>query len=471
MPKTKVTIGMTTTGDIKTQTTRCLTGTVAWDAAFGSKYLAHAEGIRFNVGADVAGQRNEIVAAFLDEDADWLLFLDSDEIWQPNLVEALVASADPVTRPVVSGLVMAKRDNISPACSVFTDGETFKIVRPTSIPNSKWWNVATVGAGCLLIHRSVLQAMEDKFGEKYPSAIWFDHQPYPLVGDDGETVITRMGEDYVFSARAAACGFPLIVDTTIELGHLKDVAITREMFHSQAAQVGVRPTFVVIPVKDKLELTKALVEQLREQGGWDGLFIYDNGSGAQTKEWLKAQYDLESFDAKGAGIHQMWNAGINEAMRRSGGMCDVVFLNNDLILGHDFCSGMVEALHSGPWMAVSGNYDGRDGAGEVQQVTGICAEKYDGTGGLAGFAYAVKSELFSAGYRFPEDCKWWFGDNDLVLTMDMMNLKYGVATGVAVEHLGAGTAGNWQDKKWSAQLAQDQAAFARKWSQYGVRVA
>jgi hypothetical protein len=116
-------------------------------------------------------------------------------------------------------------------------------------------------------------------------------------------------------------------------------------------------------------------------------------------------------------------------------------------------------------MAVSPNYDGRTVDGDVERVQGICAERYDGTGGLAGFAFCVRAELFAQGYGFPTDAKWWFGDNDLTLTMDQSELAYGIVADVAVKHIGAGTAEDWQAKKWSKQLAADQAAFMRKWGQ------
>jgi hypothetical protein len=205
------------------------------------------------------------------------------------------------------------------------------------------------------------------------------------------------------------------------------------------------------------------------EGQFDGLLVFDNGSGAETKQWLAEQPDMLAFDAKGAGIHDMWNAGVEYAVRTSGGLCNVVFLNNDLKIGPDFIEGLVKAMRGGPWVAVSPNYDGRPSNGTpVERVQGICAERYDGTGGLAGFAFAVRGELFAQGYRFPMDAKWWFGDNDFTLTCDSSNLTYGIAIDTTVEHLGAGTAGDWQAKKWSKQLAADREAFLAKWQPMGV---
>jgi hypothetical protein len=471
----KVMVAVVHGGTYETDTAAAMSAMTAFDLRAGGKYLNHDKYLIHHRGTDIAAQRNTLAAQFLETDVDWLLYLDTDEVWNPDLIDRLMDSADKDERPIISGLVMAYRPEreltVAPACGVFADSETLRIVAPSFIPNVRWWQVATVGAGCLLIHRTVLERMRDEYGDKYPTAVWFDQAPFVNHDQDGNPVPDRMGEDYVFSARATACGFPLYVDTTVELGHIKRVTFTRDQFHAQRAAAGYRPTFVIVPVKDKLELTQNLIAQLREQGGWDGLFVYDNGSGHATKQWLNDQRDLMVWDAKGAGIHDMWNAGANQALRRSGGVCDLVFLNNDLVLGDRFCGGLVDALASGPWAAVSANYDKRTADEQVVQVHGICAERYDGTGGLAGFAFAVKGEFFAAGYRFPTDAKWWYGDNDLVMTMDVHGYPYGIATYVAVEHLGAGTAGDWADKKWAAQLAADRAAFARKWEPYGVKVA
>jgi GT2 family glycosyltransferase len=162
----------------------------------------------------------------------------------------------------------------------------------------------------------------------------------------------------------------------------------------------------------------------------------------------------------------MWNNGAELALAELGENAALVFLNNDLTIGEQFVSRLVGALQAPGYGAMSANYDGRGyGApGAVMEVDGICAGRYDGTGGLAGFAFAVDGGWFSqAGYRFPEDCKWWFGDNDLVLSMRSAGGKVGIAIDATVEHEGAATAGDWSSDEWGEQLWADRAAFEAKW--------
>jgi hypothetical protein len=50
---------------------------------------------------------------------------------------------------------------------------------------------------------------------------------------------------------------------------------------------------------------------------------------------------------------------------------------------------------------------------EDKQVFDTCRSRYDGTGGMAGFAMVLRSELVKA-WSFDEGYKWWYGDDDLV---------------------------------------------------------
>lgn len=474
-PKVMIGIPHTRTG-WEPEMIKSLIGLTRWEDHFRPGRIAFPDdetpegGLTFCEGTNLPMQRNNIVRKFLESGCDWLLFVDTDETFPPTLIEQFMRSASEEHRPIISGLVMARRDAdkpISPACVIVDERGRFS-TSPV-VPNVRYWNVGAIGSGALFVHRKVYEAVAEAQADREPTQ-WYEYKNWEYVDDDDQLIKDQMGEDYVFSLRAQECGFPTIVDTSIQLGHIKPIVLTTEMFYKQNAGFGACPTFVVIPVKDRLDLTQNLVEQLREQGGWDGILIYDNGSKKETREWLGAQPDLLVYDAKDAGIHQMWNAGIEESLYRSGGRCNIAFLNNDLKLGHNFLPGLTKGLRDGQWVAVGPNYDSRDGEG-VQQVRGICAERYDGTGGLPGFAFMVRGEWFASGYRFPVDCKWWYGDNDLTMMFDMHGAPYGIVGDIAVEHLGAGTAKDWNDPKWQKQLAADHAAWVERWKKLGVELA
>jgi GT2 family glycosyltransferase len=227
------------------------------------------------------------------------------------------------------------------------------------------------------------------------------------------------------------------------------------------------PIVAVIPVKDRLGLTAGIVDQLREQGGCAEIIVCDNGSQPGMRKWLGAQDDLTVFDCAGMGIHEMWNRGIERALYAHGEDVCVALLNNDLKLGPEFLSRLRRGLDvDDSLVAVCGNYDGRAAVSDVVYTTEICAARYDGTGGFGSFACMLRGEwLRSSGYRFPEECKWWFGDNDLMLTIRRDGAKAGIVIDAEVEHLGGG-GGTAGDVYWTAfreQTQRDQAAFVAKW--------
>lgn len=311
----------------------------------------------------------------------------------------------------------------------------------------------------VLIHRRVFVAMQEKYNETaFP---WFAYPDRQMPDGSWDT----LGEDYTFMVRAVGLGFVPLVDTTIEVGHVKTHPLYPYMVPGRV-EAYPAATVAVIPFKDKWKMTKATAVAADA----DLVLLLDNGSGMEATQsavkFADAHDHVELVDCKGLGIHEMWNAGAEIALERFPKV-NVAFLNNDLSLGDGCLPALAGTLRAGPenLVAVCPNYDGRDGDG-VTQLHGIAANKYDGSGGLAGFCFMVKGEWFSsAGYRFPEDCMWWFGDNDLVMSIDSAGGVYGMVHDATVEHLdGGGQTGDWSNYLDTPQGQADFAAFKAKWN-------
>jgi GT2 family glycosyltransferase len=218
---------------------------------------------------------------------------------------------------------------------------------------------------------------------------------------------------------------------------------------------------VIVPVKDQVEHTRRIVGQCAD---WPTLVI-DNGSGPDTVGFLASQSTADVYRMPGAGIHEMWNTGIDWSLHRGADV--VAILNNDL----DFEPGAIEATaravsNIGDLVVACPNYDDRAGAG-VQRVESICANRYDGTGGIAGFAIFVDADLFRHGYRFPPELTWWYGDNDLVSTVVHRSTGWcGVVLDAHVIHLdGGGATGDWESPEILDVVARDAAIYQSKWGQ------
>lgn len=220
---------------------------------------------------------------------------------------------------------------------------------------------------------------------------------------------------------------------------------------------------VVIPVKDELHYTKRVVKQCAADPSVVRTVVIDNGSTDWTLGWLANRPEVDVIEMPGVGIHEMWNRGVDEVI---GDVTSVAILNNDLDLGPGALAECDEVLQKLPRLAaVCPNYDGRTGKPRtVVPTTEICAGRYDGTGGLAGFAMVVAAD-FLAGYRFPEDCRWWYGDNDLVASIAEAGRQCGIVIDATVEHLdGGGRTGNWMSPEMREITSRDREVFLAKWS-------
>ncbi len=463
---TKVMVGYVYGGGLDAEFVHCLERLKLYDEKIGGGYLNHGEWKCANGGTSIPTQRNNIVQTFLGTDCDWLWFVDTDETFDPDIIERFIKSSDAVERPIVSGLVMAYRPKhkptpVEPACAQLDENNILRTVR--NIPAGNPWEVAAVGAGCLFVHRTVYEAILKSAGDTaFP---WFQNVSWHRPDKDGNPVVAAMGEDYTFSLRAGHEGFPILVDTDIQCGHRKVYEFTAQDFWAQVPFEIVEPrTYVIIPVKDQKTLTESLLKQLEKQGGYHGIIVLDNGSGKETRRYLERQTIAEVIPMPGVGIHAMWNFGAALALSRWPKV-NLAILNNDLNLGPDFLTTLSTELRSAEdIVAVSPNYDGREMDGPVD-CEQICANRYDGTGGAPGFAFMVKGELFQAGYAYPEDAMWWFGDNDMLLAIRSGGGRWILTPKTTVEHVhGGGQTGDWDKYSQSPQYQKDRQAFVARWA-------
>lgn len=425
--------------------------------AYGTTNLPHA--------------RNQMVDRFLkmDPGPEWFWFIDTDQTFTPDTLDRLVESADPTERPIVGALVYSfnvdQAQKTRPTIWTWTDDGP---QRWSTCPRHRMLGpehgVHGTGTGCLLIHRSVLETVqksENPAGGTWGDTAWPWFRYGDWINPDGNPDV--FGEDLTFMARVGAAGIPVHVNTDVVVGHIKKVVID-DVYHALDTPFDdlLPETYVVVPVKNRLDLTKQLLHQLETQGGYDRIFVFDNGSNVKTRGWLERQKIATVVDAAGKNIHQMWNAGIQMSMR-AWPKTNIAILNNDLDLGDEFLARQARTLRSSDLVAVGPNYDNRTIDGDYQEVKGICAARYDGTGGLPGFAFMVRGEAFMRGVPlFDENYQWWFGDNDWLLKLDRLGLKYGIVSDATVTHLEGGSA-TAKHHDLGDQIAQDEARFRAQW--------
>lgn len=175
--------------------------TVAW--AFGLRNLiipGHVlplSGMPFDHARNMAGMRA------LEVGAEWLFFLDSDVVPPRDAILRLMNHK----KPIVSGVYYRRSPPIGVPVMI-KNGGWF-----TGYPPNSLVEVDLVGAGCLLIHRSVLERLP----AQSPGHHWFDWK-VDLAGvlPPGEC----LSEDFTFCLHSKRNGFQVLVDTSIICKHI-----------------------------------------------------------------------------------------------------------------------------------------------------------------------------------------------------------------------------------------------------------
>ncbi len=216
-----------------------------WSACFGLSYrdmlLADALGsqriirpggkeLRSITGSGGIPQgRNKVARQFLDQtDGEWLLFIDTDMGFAPDLADRLVASACAEERPVMGALcfaglrvrddaakaVHAERFLFQPTLYQWVELEDEAGFRPmTDYPRDAVVEVGATGGAAILIHRDVLTSLRARGGDN-----WYDPITHPTALKGGPRTFS---EDLSFCVRAASIGVPIHVDTSIKTTHEK----------------------------------------------------------------------------------------------------------------------------------------------------------------------------------------------------------------------------------------------------------
>jgi len=190
-------------------------------------------GVRYGTGGIVEA-RNMVARRFLaDTRADWLWWIDTDMGFAPDTVDRLMAVADPVERPVVGGLCFANREvepdgmggfRTAPVPTIYffasEEGGKSGFNAARQFPADTLLPCSGTGSACLLIHRSALQAVKDKYGET-----WYDTIPAKSLG-----ATSTISEDLALCLRMGALDIPIHVHTGITTTHLKPIWLSHEHY-------------------------------------------------------------------------------------------------------------------------------------------------------------------------------------------------------------------------------------------------
>lgn len=178
--------------------------TTKWAMGFRNLSLPGSSGVSFRTGAPYDVMRNSACSDALAAGYQRVMFLDDDVIPPPDTFYRLARHS----LDVVSGLYYRRQPPICPVAMTIDHEKKPQWVTQWSPPNSLV-EVDLVGAGCLLIHRRVLERISQ------PWFVWEIGK-----GKDQPPGRTAMSEDFAFCVKVKEHGFKVHLDTSIQCEHI-----------------------------------------------------------------------------------------------------------------------------------------------------------------------------------------------------------------------------------------------------------
>jgi hypothetical protein len=215
-----------------------LLGLVGYDMANSGRVM-NGGWVAIRCGTDgLPAARNEAAMQMLELDSEWMFWIDTDMGFGPDIVDELLAAADPIERPIVGALCFAQRElapdgangyRVKAAPTIYDwvnagDKRGFR-TRQTYEPGTVT-RCSGTGSAAILIHRSVFERIGEAYGP-----VWYNRAPNPEPDKDG--VVKMMGEDLSFCMRAGTLGIPVHVHTGVKTTHLKQLWLSEADYLDQ----------------------------------------------------------------------------------------------------------------------------------------------------------------------------------------------------------------------------------------------
>ena len=169
--------------------------------------------IRFNLGSLIYSSRNQLAAMALEDEADLIMWFDSDMVFNPSTLVRMLKDIDDGA-DFVTGVYYRRTAPFSP--TLFSSLEIDEHNNATwedynNFPSEDLFEVAGCGFGCVLMKSDMIRDVYKKFGRLFSP-----------IGD--------VGEDLSFCWRARQCGYKLMCDPSIPLGHVAHTMVTKEFY-------------------------------------------------------------------------------------------------------------------------------------------------------------------------------------------------------------------------------------------------
>ena len=269
---------------------------IGWDMARHGRVIRGGY-LAMRYGTDgISLARNKAALDFLAEkNADWLFWVDTDMGFPPDIVDRLMEAADPDERPIVGALAFSQREEVDDGMggwrcratpTIFdwvNTGDQMGFGIRFDYPANTLTQCGGTGSACILIHRSVFERIEAKYGRA-----WYDRVPNTTTGQ-------ILSEDLAFCLRAGTLGIPVYVHTGVKTSHLKQLWLAEDDYYGQVALTqlapsvppATEPTAVLVPALGRPQNAAPFMESLKASGaGMATVYaIVDDGDHETRRAW------------------------------------------------------------------------------------------------------------------------------------------------------------------------------------------
>ena len=175
--------------------------------------------VAFQMGSLIYNSRNYLATAAVKMEADYVLWLDSDMVFSSDVLQRLWQDRD--KGDIITGVYYRRVEPYKPVLfsKLEIENDQCQWDGYDDFPQDKLFEVAGCGFGCVLTPTSVFVDVINKFGNMFS----------PLAG---------VGEDLSFCWRARQCGYKIVADPTIQLGHVGHYVIDKGFYDVYAKAKG-----------------------------------------------------------------------------------------------------------------------------------------------------------------------------------------------------------------------------------------
>lgn len=168
--------------------------------------------LAMQMGSLIYTSRNSLAKDAIRSNADYVLWLDSDMVFEPDLLERMMKTLTDNHLDILTGLYFRRVPPYSPVLfdRLDIDGETCSWTEFDELP-TELFEVGACGFGCVLLNTEVLMSVQAKHGNMFAP-----------IGNNGE--------DVAFCWRARDCGYKIWCDPHIIAGHVGKLIVDERFY-------------------------------------------------------------------------------------------------------------------------------------------------------------------------------------------------------------------------------------------------